>query len=201
MSASQRIALLGVLAAVNSVVRLMGAGVAGMETAFALIIISGYVLGSSFGFSLGFLSILASALISGGVGPWLPFQLVGAALVGFLAGLLPKPNSLRLRIVTASVFSVLASYGYGMFVTAWTWPLFVGPETSLSYVEGGPLIENIGRFLQFELVSGGLIWDTGRAITTVALIALTGKALMATLERAATRTDYRKFLANVRQGD
>ena len=189
---AKNVALLGVLAGVNTVVRLLGAGVAGMETAFALIILAGYVLGSRFGFLLGLTSILSSALISGGVGPWLPFQIIAAALVGAGAGFVPKPNSHKIRLVWLSGFAVLASFFYGIFLTAFTWPLFVGPNTSLSFLEGGSLGENVIRFIQFELVSGGFIWDTGRAVTTVALIALTGKALMATLERAATRADFSK---------
>lgn len=189
---SRKVAILGVLAALNSVVRLLGAGIAGMETAFALIIIAGYVFGARFGLLLGFVSILSSALMSGGIGPWLPFQMLGAALVGFGAGLIPKAASMKYRIFWISIYAVISSYFYGIFLTAWTWPLFVGPDTALSYVEGGSLTENVSRFIQFELISGGLIWDTGRAVTTIVLISLTGKALMTTLERAAIRTDFAK---------
>lgn len=187
---SRRLALLGILAAVNSVVRLMGAGFAGIETAFALIILAAYVFGSRFGMLLGVLSILASALISGGVGPWLPFQLIATALIGLGAGILPKPKSLRWKLVVLSIFAVIASYVYGALLTVWTWPLFVGENTSLSYSANSTALENLGRFIKFEFVSGGLLWDTGRAITTITLILLTGKALMTTLERAATRANY-----------
>jgi len=189
---SRRVALLGVLAAINAMVRLMGAGVAGIETAFALIVLAGYVFGWRFGAALGLLSILASAIMSGGIGPWLPFQLAGAALVGAGAGILPKTKSLKGRLVVTSVYAVLASYFYGIFLTAWTWPLFVGPGTSISYLEGGSLMENISRFVQFEIVSGGLLWDTGRAITTVVLIALVGRTLMIALERVTNRVDFSK---------
>jgi len=192
MFSSQRVALLGVLAALNAMVRLMGAGIAGIETAFALIILAGYVLGSSFGFSLGVLSILASAIMSGGVGPWLPFQIIGAALVGAGAGLLPKMQATPSKLFVLSFYSALASYFYGIFLTAWTWPLFVGPGTSISYLEGAPIWENISRFVQFEIVSGGLLWDTGRAITTITLIVLTGRALLLTLERVTSRPDFSK---------
>lgn len=187
---SRRLALLGVLAAVNSVVRLMGAGFAGIETAFALIILAAYVFGSRFGMALGALTILASSLMGGGVGPWLPFQIIASAAVGLGAGLLPKPKSPRRKLVTLSIYAAIASYVYGALLTAWTWPLFLGAGTSLSYSTEVSPIENLGRFLQFELVSGGIIWDTGRAITTIALILLIGKALMTTLERAATRANY-----------
>lgn len=190
MPFARQVALLAVLTAVNSVVRLMGAGFAGIETAFALIIVAGYIFGKRFGFQLGALSILTSALVSGGVGPWLPFQVIAAALVGFGAGVIPKSNSKTLQLVFLSAYAAIASYVYGALLTLWTWPLFVGAGTSLSFVQNDTLWNNAVRFFQFELVSGGLIWDTGRAITTVCLIALSGKSLMAILERAATRVNF-----------
>jgi energy-coupling factor transport system substrate-specific component len=191
MPLSRQLALLGVLAALNSVVRLMGAGVAGIETAFVLIILSGYVFGARFGFLLATLSMFTSALMSGGVGPWLLFQVLAASLIGLGAGFLPKPKSLGFKLAILSVYAVIASYLYGALVTFWTWPLFTGPGTAISYLEGGSFTENALRFLHFQLVSGGLIWDTGRAITTVALILITGQALLAVLKRATTIVDYR----------
>jgi energy-coupling factor transport system substrate-specific component len=191
MPLSRQLALLGVLAALNSVVRLMGAGVAGIETAFVLIILAGYVFGARFGFLLATLSMLTSALMSGGVGPWLLFQVLAAALIGLGAGWLPKPKSLGIKLAILSVYAVIASYLYGALVTFWTWPLFTGPGTAISYLEGGSFTENALRFLQFQLVSGGLIWDTGRAITTVALILITGKTLLTTLNRATNRAIFK----------
>lgn len=187
---SKRIALLGVLAALNSVVRLLGAGVAGIETAFALIIIAGFVLRARFGFALGALSITASAFMSGGVGPWLPFQVLAAALVGFGAGLLPKPNSSKLSLLTMSGYAVFAAYLYGALMTAWTWPLIAG-NTVLGFEEGADLATNLAKFFTYELVSGGLLWDTGRAITTVVLILLSASTLTTALERAATRVEVK----------
>lgn len=190
MPLSRKLALLGVLAALNSVVRLMGAGVAGIETAFVLIILCGYVFGARFGFLLATLSMLTSALMSGGVGPWLVFQILAAGLIGFTAGLLPKPKLISSKLALLSGFAIVSAYFYGALVTFWTWPLFTGPGTAISFLEGGSLTENALRFLQFQLVSGGLIWDTGRAITTVTLILLTGKALLTTLTRATDRAYF-----------
>jgi energy-coupling factor transport system substrate-specific component len=187
---SKKLALLGTLAALNSVVRLLGAGVAGIETAFALIIIAGYVLGARFGLALGAISITTSAIISGGVGPWLPFQILAAGMVGFGAGLLPKATRVRLKTLIMSVYAVFAAYVYGALMTAWTWPLIAG-NTVLGFQVGDDLITNLLRFLNYELVSGGLLWDTGRAITTVTLIALTASTLTTTLERAATRVEVK----------
>ena len=50
---SRSIAILGLLIALNAVIRLLGAGVSGIETAFFLIIIGAYVFGAGFGFILG----------------------------------------------------------------------------------------------------------------------------------------------------
>jgi energy-coupling factor transport system substrate-specific component len=72
-------------------------------------------------------------------------------------------------------------------MTLWNWPYLAGTGTQISYVAGDPLMSNLTRFLQYEIVTGGLLWDTGRAITTSVLILVTGSALIATLKRAATR--------------
>jgi len=76
---SRQIAVLGVFIALNSVVRMLGAGTAGIETIFFLILIGGYALGTSFGYLVGAGSLLVSALLTGGFGPWLPFQMMAAA--------------------------------------------------------------------------------------------------------------------------
>lgn len=168
----------------------MGAGVAGIETVFALIIIAGYVLGPSFGFNLGILSILVSALIGGGVGPWLPFQMIAASIVGLGAGFIPKPKSKTGPLFALSFYAVIASYLYGALMTVWTWPIITG-GTSMNFDVTRPWFENFMKFLNYELVSGGLLWDTGRAITTVVLITLSASTLIATLNRAATRVEVK----------
>jgi len=184
---SKQLALLGVLVALNAVIRLLGAGTAGIETSFFLIILGAYVFGSGFGFILGAGSIFVSALITGGVGPWLPFQMMGAALIGLGAGLIPRANRQWLTKVYLVIYAVIASFAYGALMTLWNWPYLAGTGTQVSYVAGDYLLSNLTRFLQYEIVTGGLLWDTGRAITTSVLILITGSALIATLKRAATR--------------
>ena len=184
---TRQLAILGVLTALNSVVRLLGAGVAGIETVFFLIIIGAFVFRSSFGFALGALSLLVSAVLSGGIGPWLPFQMMAAALVGVGAGLLPRFTNRVIQILC------LASFTYGALMTLWNWPYLAGIGTTLSYLPGAGLFANLERFWQYQILTGGLAWDAGRAITTVILIGLTAPALIATLERAATRAGFRKY--------
>ena len=184
---SRQLAMLGVLTALNAVVRILGAGTSGIETAFFLIIIGAYVFGSTFGFLLGSGSLLVSALLIGGVGPWLPFQMMAAGLLGLLAGLLPRTQHKSLRISMLAAFGILGSYLYGALMTLWNWPFLAGVGTDISYSPGAGLLINLQRFLNYELVTGGLVWDTGRAVTTTVLILLTSPALLATLGRAANR--------------
>lgn len=188
---SRQLAILGVLIALNSVVRLLGAGTSGIETIFFLILIGAFVFGPGFGYLLGAGSIAVSALISGGVGPWLPFQMMAAGLLGLLVGLLPKPSRRRWQLVTLVICAVVTSYLYGFLMTLWNWPFLAGTGTSLSYVPGAQPLENLGRFISYELITGGILWDTGRAVTTAVLIALTGPALLTTLNRAARRAGIR----------
>lgn len=190
---SRQLAILGVLTAVNAVIRLLGAGTAGIETAFFLIIIGGYVFRSSFGFILGSTSILVSALLGAGVGPWLPFQMMAAGLVGLAAGALPRFKRTFAQVITLISFAVIASFTYGALMTLWNWPFLAGADSSVSYIGGAPLLTNLTQFLKYELVTGGLLWDTGRAVTTSILIALTAPALLATLKRAANRAGFEKL--------
>lgn len=184
---SKQLAILGVLIALNAVIRLLGAGTAGIETAFFLVIIGAYVFGSGFGFLLGASSIFVSGLLTGGIGPWLPFQMMGVGLVGLGAGLVPHFKANWLNKTAMVIFAVFSSFIYGSLMTLWNWPYLAGSGSSISYVAGDPLLANLTRFFQYELVTGGFFWDMGRAITTSILLLLTGSALIATLNRAAIR--------------
>ena len=189
---SKQLAVLGVLIALNAVVRVLGAGTAGIETAFFLIIIGAFVFGSGFGFVLGSASLLVSALLTGGIGPWLPFQMMAAGLVGLGASTLPKFKATWMQLLGLSVYAVISAYAYGALMTMWNWPFLAGSSGGLGYLAGAALAENLARFFQYELVSGGLLWDTGRAVTTTVLIWLTAPALLATLKRAAGRAGFEK---------
>ena len=86
------LAILGVLSAVDAILRGVSPGTAGVELTFFMLILAGRVFGPGFGFVLGCTSLFASALLTAGVGPWLPYQMLCAAWVGMGAGLLPAPG-------------------------------------------------------------------------------------------------------------
>ena len=66
---AKALAMLGVLSAINAALRPLGAGTAGIETVFFLLVLAGRVFGPGFGFVLGSTSMFASALLTAGVGP------------------------------------------------------------------------------------------------------------------------------------
>lgn len=189
---SRVLAVLGVLSAINAVLRVFGAGTAGIEMVFFLLLLGGRVFGAAFGFALGTTSLFASALLTAGVGPWLPFQMICSAWVGMGAGLLPRRVTGRWEIAMLVGYAVLASYAYGLLMNLSFWPFSLGVavpghEGSLAYVAGAPVLENLHRFAVYTLLTSTGGWDTGRAITTSIAIVVLGPAILTTLRRAARR--------------
>ena len=182
------VALLGVLSAVGAALRPLGAGTAGLETVFFLLVLGGRVFGAGFGFVLGATTLFASALITGGVGPWLPFQMLGAAWVGLGAGLLP-PAKGRWELGLLAAYGGVAGLAYGALLNLSFWPFTTGLGGELSFVAGAPVLENLHRFVVFSFATS-LGWDLGRALTNVVLILLTGRAVLGTLRRAARRAAF-----------
>lgn len=186
------LALLGVLSAINAVLRGLSAGTAGIELVFFLLILGGRVFGAGFGFTLGCTSLFASALLTAGVGPWLPFQMLGAAWVGLGAGLLPRRVTGKAEIALLAVYGVVAAYGYGLLMNMSSWPFTLGIEVpghsgSLSFVPGDPIAANLHRFLVYTLLTSTGSFDTGRAITNAVAVVVLGPAVLTTLRRAARR--------------
>lgn len=187
---AKALAMLGVLSAVNAALRALGTGTAGIETVFFLLVLAGRVFGPGFGFVLGCTSMFASALLTAGVGPWLPFQMLAAGWVGLGAGLLPRRVRGRWEIGMLAGYGLLAGYGYGLLMNMWFWPFSLGTDTQLSFVAGAPVLENLHRFLTFTVVTSSLGWDTGRAATTLVAILLAGPAVLGALRRAARRAAF-----------
>jgi energy-coupling factor transport system substrate-specific component len=182
------VAMLGVLSAVGAALRPLGAGTAGLETVFFLLVLGGRVFGAGFGFVLGATTLFASALLTGGVGPWLPFQMLGAAWVGWGAGLLPRARG-RAEIALLAGYGALTGLLYGLALNLSFWPFATGMTSEISFVPGAPVAENLQRFAVFSLATS-LGWDIGRALTTAVLIALTGRAVLGALRRATRRAAF-----------
>jgi energy-coupling factor transport system substrate-specific component len=165
----------------------LGAGAAGLEPIWFALIIAARVFGGSWGFLLGVTSMTSSALITGGVGPWLPYQIFAAGWIGLLAGLLPQKIGRReIRGLSEKVMliamGIFASFVFGLLMDLQFWPWVLGRSTELSYIPGGLMSENISRFITFHFASS-MAWDIPRAILTSILIAWTATPFLHALRR------------------
>ena len=189
------LAILAALVAVDAVMRLVIViGLLGFSPIFFLIIAGGFAMGPSFGFASGALTLLLSAVLTAGLGPWLPYQMLAAGWVGMGAGYLGRlsgRSTSRLGIGLLCCYGAVAGLAYGLLLDLWEWPLLLAPASSqLSWVPGLAVGEIVRRFGTFYL-STSLVYDSFRAAGNVILIALLGRAVITALDRFR-----RRFLVN-----
>jgi energy-coupling factor transport system substrate-specific component len=187
---AKSIALLGVLVAINATLRFVEVAVpgpGGFSPIFLLIIFGGYVFGGGFGFLLGALTLLVSALVTGGVGPWLPYQMFTAGWIGLSAPLC-RPlvrMMVRLEIWVLAVFAGYWGLLFGAIMNLWFWPFAVGPA-QMHWEPGIGVWETVQRYLVFYVVTS-LVWDLARAIGNFVLVAFAGAAILRVLRRFQMR--------------
>jgi len=186
---AKRVAMLGVLAALGAVLRPLGAGTGGIELVFLPIILGGRAFGPSFGFVLGSVTLFSSALLTAGVGPWLPFQMLAAAWVGMGAGLLPKRLTGRTEIAVLAAYGAVSALAFGFVMNMYFWPFAVGGDTAISMQAGAAVWDNLRHFFAYH-VATSLGWDVGRAITNVVAITLIGRGVLLALKRTARRASF-----------
>ncbi len=185
---ARTLAMLGVLAAVGTLLRPLSAGTAGFELVFFLMILAGRVYGAGFGLALGAITLFTSALITTGVGPWLPYQMLAAGFVGLFAGLLP-PASGRAEIWLLAGYGMVSAFAYGWVMDFAFWPFGVGNDTGISFDPAlGPL-QNLHRFVLYNIATS-MGWNLGRALTNAVLIVLVGPALLRLLRRSARPAEF-----------
>lgn len=185
---AKTIAMLGMLVAIGAALRALGPGAAGIEPSFVVILLGARVFGRGFGFVLGALTIFAGALITGGVGPWMPFQMFGAAWVGLFAGMLPRAGG-RMEVVVLAAYGVVAGLFYGTLLNLWFWP-FGAEGSAFAYVAGDAVTANLHRYLLFWSTTS-LGWDVPRGVLTAAVILVAGQPVLRALRRTSRRGSFR----------
>ena len=183
---SKSVAIVSILVALISALRLLGAGAVGVEPMWFLLILASRVLGAQLGFSTAVLAMLVSALLTGGVGPWLPFQILAAGWIALGVHCFPKSANQRLEIAALALYGAFASFIFGALMDLQLWPWLLGTDTQLSYQPGDSVAANFSRFLTFHFATA-LAWDLPRAILTATLISLAGRAVLTSLRRAQSR--------------
>jgi len=198
---AKSVALLGVLVALNSVLRFAEVaipGPGGFTPIFPIIILGGYIFGARVGFLLGVLTLLVSALITGGVGPWLPYQMLTAGWAGMSASLCrPVVNTLTrvfsirrewVEVAALAVFSALWGFAYGAIMNIWFWPFAVG-SAQMYWEPGITVRETLQRYALFYMVTS-FVWDGLRAVGNLLLVAVVGGGMLRILRRFHQRFEF-----------
>jgi len=171
---AKTVAVLGVLAAAGGALRVLGAGTAGLEPMF---------------FVLGALAVLVGAFLTGGVGPWAPFQMIAAGWVGFGAGALPRASGRTERVILAG-YGLVAGLVFGFVMNLWFWPFVTaGTPAGMAFVPGDSVVANLSRYGAFYLATS-LGWDLPRGVLTAVLVMVAGRPVLASLRRGTRRAAF-----------
>lgn len=191
------IALLGTLIAINSILSFIEVAVpgpGGFSPIFFLIILVGYVFGAPLGFVMGALTLFTSAIITGGVGAWLPCQMFVAGWVGMsapavrvLARVFRSYNQPG-EIVLLAVFGFFWGFLYGAAMNLWSWPYMTGPADQY-WSSGIGLTATLQRYGLYYLVTS-LVWDASSAVGNLILILVAGSATLRVLRRFQERFSF-----------
>ncbi len=196
------VALLGVLVALNAVLRFAEVaipGPGGFSPIFFLIILTGYVYGGRFGFLMGALTLLTSALITGGVGPWLPYQMLTAGWVGlsvpachwlikglqFVGRTVSLSKERRFEIVILAIWGAGWGFLYGLILNLASWPFIAGLQAETERT----VMATLKHYATYYIATS-LIWDLARVAGNIAMILAFGAPTLRTLRRFRRRFTF-----------
>ena len=185
------LAVLAALVAIDATLRLVIViGLLGFSPIFFLVIAGGFVMGPSFGFAGGALTLLLSAVLTAGLGPWLPYQMLAAGWVGMGAGYLGRAtrrSTSPVAVALLCLYGGVAGFAYGLLLDLWEWPLLVAAGSSpLSWAPGIGLAALLRRFGGFYLATS-VAYDSFRAAGNLVLLAVLGPAVIRALDRFRRR--------------
>lgn len=188
---ARAIALLGVLVAINAVLRFSETilpGPGGFSPVFFLILMTGYVYGARLGFLMGALTMFVSALVTGGMGAWLPHQMFAAGWAGLSAALCAplvrawggegSRGERTLLAVAGALWGIL----YGLLMDLWSLTFLMGTATPASFGE------TLQRYLL--LVNASLVWNLLRAGGNAGMILAFGDPVLRILRRFRRRFTF-----------
>lgn len=188
---AKTVAALGVLVASAATLRFIEVaipGPGGFSPIFVPIILSGYVFGPRFGFLMGSMTLLVSAIITAGVGPWLPYQMFTAGWIGLTAGCLPHLRDRRLELGLLIVFGFTWGFLYGSIMNLSTWPYLMG-DPSMTWHPDAGFTGGLARYAVFY-VTTSLVWDAAAAFGNVVLLFFLGLPTVRALARFRERLQF-----------
>ena len=183
---TKQLAVIAVLIAVAAAVRPLGAGVAGIEPVWIVLIITGRALGATSGFIAGSGAIATSAVLTGAIGPWMPYQMVLAAWIASVAGFLPRLTT-RIETVFLACYAFVATFLFGWLMNLWFWTTATGLSEEIVFNPSASPFERIQAWAHFSLVTS-LGFDLPRACFCALGVALASKPMLAAIRRANRRS-------------
>jgi energy-coupling factor transport system substrate-specific component len=198
---SGRLALLAALAGIDTALRLaLVNGVGGFSPIFFLVLAAGYEFGPSYGFLVGSFSLLVSAVATGGVGPWLPYETFAVGWVGLSAGLVgllvrrvrPARGSWlpsRFDVGALAVVAVVTGFAYGALTDVYGWVAFYRGVENVGWIPGLSPEETLAQFSRFYVLTS-FAWDAFRAGGDAIAVLAFGTPVLMTLGRLRARLGY-----------
>lgn len=185
------LAVLAALVAIDATLRLVIViGLLGFSPIFFLIIVAGYVMGPGFGFAMGALTLLLSAVLTAGFGPWLPYQMLAAGWMGMGAGFLRRVirrPATPAAIALLAAYGAAAGFGFGALLDLWEWPFLLGAASSpISWAPGLGAAELVRRFGAFYLTTS-FVYDAFRAAGNAILLVVLSAPVVSALDRFRRR--------------
>jgi len=185
---AKSVAVLGILAGVDAALRPLSGGGTGFTFIYLLIICGGRVFGRGFGFCLGAVSLFASALLSAGVGPWLPFQMVAAGWVGAGAACLPRLRG-RPEVVMLAAYGAAAALVYGALLNLSFWPFARYYPHQIAFLPDASFGTNLLHWWRFDITTS-LGFDVPAAVGNVVLVLLLANPVLIALRRVHRRAAF-----------
>lgn len=176
-------AVIAALIALGVALRLVSPGAGGIEPIWLVVLLAGRALGAAAGFSVGAGAIALSAVATGGVGPWLPFQMMAAGWVGLGAGLLPRLRG-RAEVGFLAGYGFASGIAFGWVMNLWFWPSAIGLQSGLAFDPTADFGARVAGLIRFSLTTS-LGFDLPRAAVSALLIMLVGRRLLAVIRRVA----------------
>ena len=197
---SGRLALLAALAAIDAALRLaLVNGIGGFSPVFFLVLAAGYEFGASYGFLVGSFSLLVSAVVTGGIGPWLPYEAFATGWVGAAAGLAgdlvrhvrpPRgwvPGRLDVGALVAVAF--VTGFAYGALTDVFGWVAFWRGAGDIGWNPGLSTVESLAHFGRYYVVTSAA-WDAFRAVGDSLAVLLLGAPVLMALARLRARLGF-----------
>lgn len=171
MGDSRQVAIIASLSALAAASRVVMAGIAGLQPATFIIMLSGYTFGAQTGFLIGAVNALVSNFFLG-QGPWTPWQMAAWGLCGVIGAGLGR-NRDSFALIPFVIVSALSGYLFGWIMNIWHWIAFVYPLSITTFL---------------ATYGASLIFDTLHAAGNAVFALLFGPSFYTILRR------YKKFI-------